>query len=232
MNCVHPGLFVLRFVVELRASLLVSPSSQALEPGIVGEEEPWRLQIQSHGRPQRGPSGWALLKERIQTLCFGLIQVPDQFKRGTKMPSHSSRSLRSIPYYWLLGKKPFYSCYLEESSNKIQKTNAFIKIAYQHSDFPNFVLLCYKGDSSVENKYCHGNSTTETKLATNYVATKKSQSGKMKTEPGGASQVYKRLVVEAPTEIDEHEERITGFEAGSKLSGSRTQEVASHSRCT
>lgn len=84
----------------------------------------------------------------------------------------------------------------------------------------------------MENKYCHGNSTTETKLATNYVATKKSQSGKMKTEPGGASQVYKRLVVEAPTEIDEHEERITGFEAGSKLSGSRTQEVASHSRCT
>ena len=80
-----------------------------------------------------------------------------------------------------------------------------MRFCYEHPDFPLCYLIVYKGDSSVQNRYPHGNAKSEEMQSTNFIQTKKSKREEMKKSHDRPNVEYKRLVANAPTSIDEHE---------------------------
>ena len=92
----------------------------------------------------------------------------------------------------------FFYTYLGKVDGQQVLSSAFKREAYHHPDYPLRILVRYIGDSSVQVPLPHGNSKRREKLASDFVMTRKSKRDEMKGRQGGAADIYKELIGEAP----------------------------------
>ena len=92
----------------------------------------------------------------------------------------------------------FFYTYLGKTDGQQVLSSAFKREAYHHPDYPMRVLVRYIGDANVQVALPHGNSKRKEKLSSDFVMTRKSKRDEMKGKQGGAADIYKELIDEAP----------------------------------
>lgn len=107
----------------------------------------------------------------------------------------------------LCSKKSFYSVVKDGETGERYETSAFMRIVYEHPDYPRHVFVRYIGDETIQNDFLHGNSKSDLKKSRNFIGMKKSLKEKMKNGRSlpVPAQHYRELVADADGPIEEHE---------------------------
>ena len=107
----------------------------------------------------------------------------------------------------LCSKKSFYSVVKDGETGERYETSAFMRIVYEHPDYPRHVFVRYIGDEMIQNDFLHGNSKSDLKKSRNFIGMKKSLKEKMKNGRSlpVPAQHYRELVADADGPIEEHE---------------------------